>query len=168
MDVDVLVEAEGWRGIVTRAAVESLCADAVERAAAATELHDVAVSVTVLLTDDAAVRDLNARYRGQDSATNVLSFPFLDGDELGSIKAGEEAHPGELAHLGDVAVALETVVREAQAAGKPVDQHLTHLVIHGFLHLVGYDHLTDDDATVMENLERRVLADFQIPDPYSS
>lgn len=110
-----------------------------------------AFHVTILLTDDEAVRDLNARFRGKDAPTNVLSFP-----------TPESAGP----HLGDVALAYGVCAREAAEQGKPLAHHLSHLVAHGVLHLLGYDHMNDGEAEDMEALERRVLAGLDIPDPY--
>ena len=109
--------------------------------------------LVVLLTDDAQVRDLNQRFRGQDKPTNVLSFPSRLNPE---------------AHLGDVALAFGVCVAEARAQAKPLAHHLQHLVAHGVLHLVGYDHETDAEALEMEGLERVVLAGLGIPDPYAA
>ncbi|TCT11975.1 putative rRNA maturation factor [Tepidamorphus gemmatus] len=117
-------------------------------------LAGVAGTATLALADDALVRDLNRRFRGKDRPTNVLSFP-----------SGEVPAPG--APLGDIVVARETVEREAALDGKPFDHHLIHLVIHGLLHLLGYDHESDDEAEAMERLETAVLADLGIPDPYA-
>jgi probable rRNA maturation factor len=107
--------------------------------------------LVVLLTDDAAVQDLNARFRGKDAPTNVLSFPAAANPE---------------GHLGDIALAYGVCAREAQAQGKALVAHLQHLVAHGVLHLLGYDHMTDDEAQEMEGLERVVLAGLGIADPY--
>ncbi|HEY2754004.1 rRNA maturation RNase YbeY [Phenylobacterium sp.] len=107
--------------------------------------------VTVLLTDNASVRDLNARFRRQDKPTNVLSFPA-------------PANPEH--HLGDVALAYGVCAGEAHEQGKPLAHHLQHLVAHGVLHLLGYDHMNDAEADEMEGLERVVLAGLGIPDPY--
>jgi probable rRNA maturation factor len=109
--------------------------------------------VTLLLTDDATVRDLNARFRQKDAATNVLSFP---------------APPNPEKHLGDVALAYGVCAREAAEQGKPLAHHLQHLVAHGVLHLLGYDHMTDAEAEAMEGLERIVLAGLGISDPYAA
>jgi probable rRNA maturation factor len=106
--------------------------------------------LSVLFTDDAAIRDLNARYRGKDNPTNVLSFP---------------QPPGKL--LGDIVLAAETVRREAALAGKQLEEHIAHLVVHGFLHLLGYDHEVDADAEKMEELERVTLTRLGIADPYA-
>jgi probable rRNA maturation factor len=108
-------------------------------------------AVTVLLTDDATIRELNGRFRDQDKATNVLSFP---------------APPNPEDHLGDVALAFGVCAREAQEQGKPLAHHLQHLVAHGVLHLLGYDHETDAQAEEMEGLERVLLAGLGIADPY--
>ncbi|MEI7931432.1 MAG: rRNA maturation RNase YbeY [Alphaproteobacteria bacterium] len=109
--------------------------------------------IAILLTDDAALRNLNSRFLGKDKPTNVLSFPAGDG------MAG---------HLGDIALAFGVCAAEAAEQGKPLAHHLQHLVAHGVLHLIGYDHISDADAEVMEDLERRVLAGLGIPDPYST
>ncbi|HEY8573461.1 rRNA maturation RNase YbeY [Phenylobacterium sp.] len=109
--------------------------------------------VTVLLTDDATVHALNARFREKDAPTNVLSFP---------------APPNPEKHLGDVALAYGVCAREAAEQGKPLAHHLQHLVAHGVLHLLGYDHMTDSEAEAMEGLERVVLAGLGVPDPYAA
>jgi probable rRNA maturation factor len=109
--------------------------------------------VTLLLTDDDMVRDLNARFREQDKPTNVLSFPA-------------PANPERF--LGDVALAYGVCAREAAEQGKPLAHHLQHLVAHGVLHLLGYDHIGDDEAEAMEDLERIVLAGLGVPDPYAA
>jgi probable rRNA maturation factor len=110
--------------------------------------------VSVLLADDATVRTLNRDWRGVDKPTNVLSFPA----------APQPAGMPRL--LGDIAVAHETLVREAGQEGKPILHHLAHLVVHGYLHLMGYDHESDSEAEAMEDLEREILRALRIPDPY--
>jgi probable rRNA maturation factor len=109
--------------------------------------------VAILLTDDDSVRQFNARFRGKAAATNVLSFPAPDNME---------------GHLGDIALAYGVVSREAQEQGKSLSHHLQHLVVHGALHLIGYDHETDEDAGRMEALERELLAALGVPDPYAA
>ena len=106
-----------------------------------------------MLTDDAAIRRLNAAWRGLDEPTNVLSFPA-------------RRHPRGGRVLGDIVIAYETTAREALAESKPFRHHLSHLAVHGFLHLLGYDHATDDEAEAMERLERAILARLDVPDPY--
>jgi probable rRNA maturation factor len=119
------------------------------------EIEDGA-EVSLLLTSDAGIRALNARYRGQDKPTNVLSFPSAPAERLGQVPT-----------LGDVALAFETLAREAEGAGLPLADHYRHLVAHGFLHLIGYDHDTDEEAGRMEALETRILARLGVSDPYA-
>lgn len=108
--------------------------------------------VTILLADDDSVAELNERFRGKVGPTNVLSFPAPDNPED---------------HLGDIALAYGVCAREAADQGKPLAHHLQHLVAHGVLHLLGYDHLTEAEAEEMEALERRILAGLGVPDPYA-
>jgi len=105
--------------------------------------------MTILLTDDARLKELNAGFRGRDLATNVLSFPSGDED-----------------YIGDIALAFETVVREAAEQGISVTDHTSHLVVHGTLHLMGFDHQTNEDAQTMEQLEVTILKDLGIDNPY--
>jgi probable rRNA maturation factor len=121
-----------------------------------------AVEVAVRLTDDAEVRQLNAAYRGKDKPTNVLSFPMVEPDLLDTLSNGDD---GETL-LGDIVLAAETVAREAADKGLAVGAHATHLIVHGMLHLLGYDHETDDEADHMEAIERDALAFLGLPDPY--
>ncbi len=146
--IEVEIEDEGWTDAIPDAA-------ALAEQAALTALNGAgkAGGVAVLLTDDETVRDLNARFRGKDTPTNVLSFPAPENPED---------------HLGDIALALGVMVREASEQGKPLTHHLQHLVIHGVLHLIGYDHETDGDAERMESLERQLLHGLGVPDPYAS
>lgn len=115
----------------------------------------VSFEVTVLLTDDSEMRALNKTWRGKDAPTNVLSFP-----------AGEA--PDEEAALGDIVIAYETTTKEATDADLALEDHVSHLVVHGMLHLLGFDHSQDDEAERMEDLERRSLASIGIADPYAS
>ncbi len=115
-----------------------------------------APEVSLVFTDDASIRAINAEWRAQDKPTNVLSFPAFP------LTPGKK--PGPM--LGDIILAHETLVREAKDLGKPFDEHLTHLLVHGFLHLFGYDHLEDDEAERMESLETRILAGLGLSDPY--
>jgi probable rRNA maturation factor len=119
--------------------------------------------VGVLLADDATVRRLNADHRGQDRATNVLSFPTF---EQILEEAADHLPPGPIP-LGDVVLAFETVRAEAAAEGKPLRDRVSHLLVHGYLHLLGYDHETAADAARMEELERAILEQLGIPDPYA-
>jgi probable rRNA maturation factor len=119
--------------------------------------------VSVLLADDATVRRLNADYRRKDRPTNVLSFPMFE-DALA--RSAEPSPPGAVP-LGDIVLAFETVRDEAQAEAKPFSHHVSHLLVHGCLHLLGYGHQSPTDAGIMEGLERDVLAQLGIPDPYA-
>lgn len=147
--IDVEIEAQAWTAALADA--EAQTRTAAEAVLAEERLSDR--NLVVLLTDDVAVQALNAQFRGKDQPTNVLSFP---------------AAPNPEQHLGDVALAYETCAREAAEQGKPLAHHLQHLVAHGVLHLLGYDHMTDEEASEMEGLERIVLAGLGVPDPYAA
>ncbi|WP_292030957.1 rRNA maturation RNase YbeY [Brevundimonas sp. UBA2416] len=142
--IEVEVEDEAWTAALPDAVA------LVERAATAA-LAGVEGDVVVLLTDDAAVRDINARFRDRDQPTNVLSFP-----------AAESAAP----HLGDLMLAFGVCAREAAAQGKTLADHLTHLTVHGVLHLLGRDHVDEAEAEAMEGEERTLLASLGVADPY--
>jgi len=116
----------------------------------------VAPEVSLVFTSDEDIRSINAEWRGQDKPTNVLSFPAFP------LTPGKL--PGPM--LGDIIFAEETLVREAADLGKSFDDHLTHLMVHGFLHLFGYDHMEDGEAEKMEGLETRILAELGLSDPY--
>lgn len=153
--MDISLAAEGWQAMLPDVVGE------VERAAqaawsAAGDDFDTAAELSVLLTDDHEIRSLNRNFRGMDRPTNVLSFP-----------AGDPGAPGRPRLLGDVALALETVQREAAAQNRQPRDHVAHLVVHGVLHLLGHDHETDAQATVMEALETAVLGGMGIADPYA-
>jgi len=142
--IEVEVEDADWIRTLAEAPV------VVERAAMAA-LGTVRGDVVVLLTSDGAVRDLNARFRDRDQPTNVLSFP-----------AAESAAP----HLGDLVLALGVCAAEAAAQGKSLADHLSHLTVHGVLHLLGRDHVVDAEAEAMESEERAILASLGVADPY--
>ena len=133
-------------------ALELLAGNAIEAALSASDaaIPDEA-ELSVVFTDDATIRGLNAKWRDKDKPTNVLSFP-QDGGPM----------------LGDIVLAFETVDGEAKLANKPLDHHIAHLLIHGFLHILGYGHDDDGDAEEMEALERKALAAIDIPDPYQA
>lgn len=111
--------------------------------------------VTVVLTNDAEQRELNRQWRGKDASTNVLSFPQI------------EPFDPVVGLIGDITVALETVRREADELEKSLEDHFTHLIVHGFLHILGYDHIQEQDALEMEALETQILAGLGIADPYA-
>lgn len=195
VEVIVSLEAGGWEDALPDA--EATALRAAELALAQAEgVPDGPAELSVVLADDATVQELNRTYRGKDRPTNVLSFAIHaddpygddpgrddapDGEDEGEIDADEpESHEDSMAGqhfpsqdgpvpvlLGDVILAFETVRREATEQGKPLADHFTHLVIHGVLHLLGYDHIEDDEAEAMERLETRILAGVGIADPYA-
>lgn len=141
--IDIEIEDPAWSAALPDA--ERLALEAAEAATAEGGL-------AILLTNDATVANLNLRFRDKAGPTNVLSFPA-------------PANPEH--HLGDIALAYGVCAREAAQQGKPLAHHLQHLVAHGVLHLVGYDHQTETEAVEMEALERRILAGLDVPDPYA-
>lgn len=144
--IEIEVEAEAWTGALPQTEV-------IVESAARAALGTVQGDIVVLLTDDDAVRDLNARFRDKDRPTNVLSFP-----------APESAAP----HLGDIVLAYGVCAAEAEAQGKTLADHLSHLVVHGVLHLLGRDHEDDAEADEMEAEEREILAQLGVADPYAA
>lgn len=146
--LDVLVESGLWK---ETGKVKTLLRRAIGQAAAA--LSTSGAELAIVLTNDSAIRLLNRQWRGIDAPTNVLSFPI-------------ESPSGNRRFIGDIVLAYETIAREARAERKPFAHHLAHLAVHGFLHLLGYDHQSDKDAVAMERLERQILQRLAIPDPY--
>jgi probable rRNA maturation factor len=154
---EVLVVADCW---TAEPDAEAVIARAIEAAASMVDADTGDAELAVMLTDDAGIRTLNLNWRGIDKPTNVLSFPALQPP------TGREPDDAPRM-LGDIAIAYETTRREADQEQKPFSHHLSHLAVHGFLHLVGYDHEKDGEAEVMESLERDILAQLGIPDPYA-
>jgi probable rRNA maturation factor len=120
------------------------------------------LTATVLLTGNAKVRQLNHDFRGIDKATNVLSFPQFSPAEMR--RPAKQKHP---VSIGDIALAYQYVAAEAKEENKPLINHVTHLIIHGLLHLFGYDHVRDGDAKRMEKVEREIMKSLGLPDPYA-
>ena len=150
--IEVEIEEEAWTSALPDAALVAERAGAAALDAIAPTDDGEEPGVAVLLTSDEAVAELNQRFRHKAGPTNVLSFPA-------------SANPEN--HLGDVALAHGVCAREAAEQGKSLEQHLAHLVVHGVLHLLGYDHETDGEAEAMEALERSILASLGVPDPYA-
>ena len=147
--IDIAVEHEAWSALGDLDARVRIAVDAALAASGAEVSSDTELSL--VLCDDAFIRDLNQRWRGKDKATNVLSFPSADP-----------------AMLGDIVVAYETCAREAQDEGRPLADHLSHMLVHGVFHLVGFDHEDDDDAEEMEQRESQALARLGIASPYAA
>lgn len=155
LDIDLMLEAGAWPG---EEALRAMVDRAVPVALAEAEVEPVeGVELSLVFTDDATIQKLNAEWRGKDKPTNVLSFPAF------AVETGDPLPP----MLGDIVLAYETVAKEAELEGKPLENHITHLIVHGLLHLLGYDHETEDEAEEMEALERQALARLAIPDPYA-
>jgi len=154
---EVLVGADCWRH---EPDAEAVIHRAIAAAAEAVDQDVGEAELAVMLTDDAGIRTLNGNWRGIDKPTNVLSFPALQ-----PTGAGREDDAPRM--LGDIAIAYQTMRKEADDEQKPFDHHLSHLAVHGFLHLIGYDHEKDHDAEAMEGLETEILAQLGIPDPFA-
>lgn len=151
--LDIDIECPGWSASIDDP--EALCRQAARSALAGVgDVPDYS-ALSILLSDDETIAGLNTQFRGKDGPTNVLSFPAGD------------VYPDGVVMLGDIAIAFETVEREAAASGIAVGDHLVHMVVHGTLHLLGYDHQSDAEADDMESLETRVLAGLGIADPYA-
>jgi probable rRNA maturation factor len=152
VQIDVIVRSPRWR---KRPTAKTVVKKAVWAAAKA--VSTPRAELAIVLTDDSTIRALNRDWRGKNAPTNVLSFPA--------------ARPGKSRsappYIGDIVIAYQTVAREAVAESKPFNHHLAHLAVHGFLHLLGYDHENDRDAQKMERLERKILKRLAVPDPYA-
>jgi probable rRNA maturation factor len=153
-EIDIDLRCALWRDELSD--VEGLCRRAAASALAVARTPPAPVEISLVLADDAFVQALNRSWRNEDSPTNVLAFPCDDGPAEGAA--------GRL--LGDVVVAYQTTAREAAEGAIRLDHHLAHLVVHGVLHLLGYDHLLDEEAGRMERLEAAALARLGIADPY--
>ncbi|MBC7312680.1 MAG: rRNA maturation RNase YbeY [Rhizobium sp.] len=160
LDIQIAIEAEGW---AQEAELESLAGKVLETAAEYLRSEEkqpfpgMPIEVSLVFSNDEQVRAVNAEWRGQDKPTNVLSFPafpLVPGGKTGPM-------------LGDIIIARETVEREAVDLEKSFTDHLTHLMVHGFLHLFGYDHMDGEEAERMESLETRILASLGLSDPYA-
>ena len=155
-EVDVIKQSKLW---TKQRAAEATVREAIAAAVQFCDAVPPEAEVSVVLADDRHVQDLNLQWRGQDKPTNVLSFPA---------PRREDEDDGATVMLGDIVIAYETLAREAEDGNKPLLNHLAHLTVHGFLHLLGYDHTAEDEAEDMERLEARILENLGIPDPYAS
>ncbi|SMQ85799.1 probable rRNA maturation factor [Devosia lucknowensis] len=151
LEIAVIRNADGWPEHFDALAEKAVLA----ALAGAKPKVKGAAEISVLLTDDEEQRELNAQWRGKDSSTNVLSFPQI------------EPFDPVIGLLGDITLARETLEREAVDLGKSLEDHFTHLMVHGFLHILGYDHMDEAEALQMEGLETRILAGLGVDDPYA-
>lgn len=163
--VETVIEDARWAAF----GLEALAERAGRATLAILGLPVAGFSISLMGCDDARIAVLNADFRGKPTPTNVLSWPS---EERGPEFVGEAPElpdpgdPDDPDPLGDIAIAWETCAREAEAQGKPMTDHVTHLIVHGILHLLGYDHIEDEDAALMEALEVRILASLGVSDPY--
>jgi probable rRNA maturation factor len=125
------------------------------------------IEISVLLTNDEQIQELNKNYRQKDQPTNVLSFPLLDGEEIKNGDLSKLEVLDDCLILGDIVISYQTILRESEEQQKDFDHHLTHLLVHSLLHLIGFDHIDDSDAKVMEDLEVDILAEMGIKNPFS-
>lgn len=158
-DIDVVIEDDRWAALGLERLAERACNATLDHLGVADG------EIALLACDDARIAELNGQFRGKPRATNVLSWPS---DERGAARDGGDPIAPADAELGDIALAYDTCATEAAAAGKPVADHVTHLIVHGTLHLLGYDHERDGDAALMERLEREILAAMGLSDPYAA
>jgi len=162
--LELLLEAEAWKTVP----LEQRAQGAVDASLAALGLNPGDFTISLLACDDARIAILNADFRGNPQPTNVLSWPS---DERGAEDDGGSPAAPVLPmdeELGDIAIAFETCARESKEQGKSLADHVTHLLVHGTLHLLGYDHERDKDAALMERLEVEILASLGLPDPYEN
>ncbi|MDA7430032.1 rRNA maturation RNase YbeY [Primorskyibacter aestuariivivens] len=165
MLTDTIIQDTRWQ----QAGLETLADTAAIATLAHLGLNPAHFEIAVLACDDARIATLNADFRGKPNPTNVLSWPEED---LSADSDGDRPHapdpgtPDDPQPLGDIAIAFDTCTREAHDQGKPFVDHVTHLVVHGVLHLLGYDHIRDKDATLMEAHERVILGKLGLSDPY--
>lgn len=162
--LDILIEAGEWDAVT----LPALARRAVTATLGHMGLAPEDCEVTLLACDDARIATLNADFRNKPVPTNVLSWPS---QPLAPVAIGEAPPPPArgfdgMIELGDIALSYETCTREATESGKPVEEHLTHLIVHGVLHLLGYDHITDPDAALMERLEVEILGNLGLDNPY--
>lgn len=163
MPVEMIVEDARWN----EAGLEALASRAAGATLAHLGLDPELWEISLLACDDSRIMALNADFRDKPAATNVLSWPAEDRAPEAPGTRPAPPEPGPEPFLGDVAIAWETCAREAAEAGRPLADHVTHLVVHAVLHLLGYDHIRDPDATLMETTEIAILGKLGVPDPYT-
>ena len=162
--LDIIIEDSRW----TQVGIDRITQQAIAQTLSHLTLDPAACEVSVLACDDAKIATLNADFRGKPTPTNVLSWPS---EERAAMRDGEapqvpQPDPSGLIALGDIAISYDTCAVEAQAAGKPISAHAIHLLVHGTLHLLGYDHIRDADGDLMEALEVEILGKLGQDNPY--
>ena len=162
MVADVVIEDARWASLGLEALAEIAAAATLGHLGHDPDLFEI----SVLACDDSRIAALNADFRDRPQPTNVLSWPGVERGALINGQAPDAPDPSQETELGDIAIAYDTCLREAEAADKPFTDHVTHLLVHGILHLLGYDHVRDLDATLMERLEVEILGKLGLPDPY--
>jgi len=161
--VGVNIEDERWQALDIEALAQRACGATLQHLGIDPKYFEI----SLLACDDTRIADLNAEFRGKAVRTNVLSWPAQDRTRPGEHPLPPEPDPsGMPEELGDIAISYDTCAREAVESGKDINDHVTHLLVHGVLHLLGYDHISDQDAAIMERLEGEVLGKLGISDPY--
>ena len=159
---DTVVEDDRWQSVL----LDRLAEQAAQATLRTLGISPEEFEISVLGCDDVRIAALNSDFRDKQAATNVLSWPSEERGAATDGQVPDAPNPADGPELGDIAIAYDTCVREAQAAGKPLQDHVTHLLIHGVLHLLGYDHMRDKDATLMEQHEVEILGKLGLGDPY--
>jgi len=160
LQIEIMIQSPKWKA---KPRAPAAIRKAIRAAASATSTPDA--ELAIVLTNDSAIHALNRDWRGHDAPTNVLSFPAVQAPARKP--RALRGRPVAPTPLGDIVIAYETMAREAKTEAKPFEHHLIHLAVHGFLHLLGYDHETGRDAKTMETLETDILAAIGVPDPYA-
>ena len=164
MTTETIIEDPRWNAVGLAGLAETAAAAALVHLG----LDPARIEIGLLGCDDARIANLNRDFRGKATPTNVLSWPVEDRAPATPGASPDLGYPdtGEPAELGDIAIAFDTCASEARLADRPLTDHVTHLLVHGVLHLLGYDHMTEQDAALMERLEVEILATMGLPDPY--
>ena len=165
MELDVLIEDDRWSDI----GLEQIAEAALGVTFSSLNIDASVVEISLLACNDSRIATLNQTFRGKEMATNVLSWPVedLSGEAPGDTPCAPKPDVAGVLSLGDLALSYETCEREAKAQNKLLQDHATHLIVHGTLHLLGYDHIHDADAQLMEGLERKILGKMGLDDPYN-
>lgn len=164
MDIDLLLEDSRWKALALAEVAQKTFALTLAHQGVDTD----ATEISLLACDDERIAQLNGAFRGKPAATNVLSWPAEDltSEKAGASPDAPSPGPDGILSLGDIAISYDTCTREAREMGKPIQAHVTHLLVHGLLHLLGYDHIRDHDATLMQGIEAEILGKLGLDDPY--